>query len=259
MTNSDIITAVEARFPLSGQESWDNSGWQCGDPEAECTGVLLCVDVSEAILDEAKQRGCNLVVAHHPLIFNAVRSIVSDGGRVNPCVMQAIAGGISIYSSHTACDCAPGGVSYADGLLLGLESLETLDTESGLGVIGNLPEPMPWRGFLDKVKSTFGIPCLRHSAVPADDFTVSRVAICGGAAAEFLPLAYERGAQAYVTADCKHNTFPDVGRRPIILVDAGHFETEVCTKELFYRAITEKFPNFAVWKSTTEQNPVKYY
>lgn len=259
MTNSDIISAVEARFPLSGQESWDNSGWQCGDPEAECTGVLTCVDVTEAILDEAKQRGCNLVVAHHPLIFTATRSIIADQGRVNPCVIGALTRGITVYSSHTSCDCAQEGVSHEDGLMLGLTDMETLDPESGLGVIGNLPAPLPWRDFLDKVKSTFGIPCLRHSAVPDGDFTVSRVAICGGAAAEFLPLAYERGAQVYVTADCKHNTFPDVGRRPVILVDAGHFETEVCTKELFYRAITEKFPNFAVWKSTTEQNPVKYY
>jgi putative NIF3 family GTP cyclohydrolase 1 type 2 len=81
--------------------------------------------------------------------------------------------------------------------------------------------------------------------------------MCGGSAAEFMPQAIERGAQAYITADCKLNQFLDL-TDDILLIDSGHFETEQCTKEIFYRVISEKFPNFAVCKSTVERNPVQF-
>lgn len=259
MTNAEIISAIEAACPPEGQESWDNSGWQCGTPAAVCTGALLCVDVTEAILDEAVRRGCNLVIAHHPLLFRATRQVVEGDDRVGSCLVKALASGISVYSAHTSCDCAPDGVSFEMGRMLGLEDVRVLDDASGLGVTGTLPAPMPWRAFLDRAKDVFGTPALRFSAPPADDFEVRCVALCGGAGADLLPAAYDKGAQILVTADCKFNTFHDVGRRRIMLVDAGHYETEACTKEIFYRAITEKFPNFAVCKSSDEANPVKYY
>ena len=259
MTNSEIISAIEQACPPSCQEEWDNSGWQCGTPGADCTGALLCVDVTEAILDEAVRRRCNLVIAHHPLLFRATRQVVEGDDRVGSCLVKALANGISIYSAHTSCDCAPAGVSIQLGHILGLADLRVLDNASGLGAIGTLPAPAPWRQVLGRVKDTLAIPALRHSAPPADDFTITTVALCGGSGADLLPLAYAQGAQMLITADCKFNTFHDVGRRHIMLVDAGHYETELCTKEIFYRAITEKFPNFAVCKSTDEANPVKYY
>ena len=259
MTHSDIIAAMETVCPLDAQESWDNSGWQCGNPQATCTGALLCVDVTEAILDEAATRGCNLVIAHHPLLFRATRQVLEGDDRVGSCLVKALASGITVYSAHTSCDCARRGVSFEMGRMLGLDDLRPLDDTSGLGAIGTLPAPMPWERFLHTVAERFGVPVLRHSAAPAPGFEVATVALCGGAGADLLPLAYDKGAQVLVTADCKFNTFLDVGRRAIMLVDAGHYETELCTKEIFYRAITEKFPNFAVCNSSVEENPVKYY
>lgn len=255
MTNRGITDVIETIAPLSLQESWDNSGWQTGDPDAECTGVLLCVDVTPAVLEEARQKGCNLVIAHHPLIFKGLRQITGRD-RVERCVCQAIKDGISVYSSHTAVDCAPAGVSWEMAALLGLSDVQPLDG-SGLGVIGDMPEAIPWRDFVAKVKEAFGATTVKCSRVPFDGMMVRRIGLCGGAGAEFLPEALRRGAQAYVTADCKLNQFLDHAD-DILLVDAGHFETEQCTKEIFYRAISEKFPNFAVWKSTVEKNPVVY-
>lgn len=255
MTNREITDAIEEFAPLSLQESWDNSGWQVGTPDRECTGVLLCVDVTPTVMAEARRRGCNLIVAHHPLLFRGLKQITGTD-RVQRMVAEAIAGGISVYSSHTATDCAPGGVSWEMARRLGLENTEGLDT-SGLGVTGDLPAPLPWRDFAAKVKQAFGCHAVKCSRVPFDGWEVSRVGLCGGSAAEFLPLAIARGAQAYVTADCKLNQFIDHAE-DILLVDAGHFETEECTKDLFYRVISEKFPNFAVWKSTDEQNPVLF-
>lgn len=259
MTNRDIIGAIEEICPLEGQESWDNSGWQCGSPDAECTGVLLCVDVTEAILDEATRRGCNLVVAHHPLLFHPARRVIEGDDRVGSCLVKALRAGISIYSAHTSCDCARRGVSVVMAEMLGLDDIAPLDDASHLGAIGRLAAPLPCHDFLDKVCRVFGTPVLRCSQEPDTPFLIETVALCGGAGADLLPTAYDKGAQVLVTADCKFNTFLDVGRRRIMLVDAGHFETELCTKQIFYRAITEKFPNFAVCKSADEANPVKYY
>lgn len=255
MTNSDITAIIESVCPLEAQESWDNSGWQVGNPSAECRGVLLCVDVTEEILDEARRRGCNLVIAHHPLLFHATRRITGRD-RVERCVAQAFRDGISVYSAHTSCDCARTGVSVEIARILGLAYLGPL-TPSGLGAVGTLPCPMHWREFISMVKHRLGIPCVRISLPPDDNLTIATVAICGGAGADLLPAAIDAGAQVLVTADCKHNQFLD-HTGSIMLVDAGHFETEQCTKEIFYRAITEKIPNFAVWKSAAEKNPVLY-
>ncbi len=255
MTNREIINAIEEFAPLSFQEAWDNSGWQLGEPDAECTGVLLCVDVTPPVLLEAARRGCNLIVSHHPLIFKGLKCITGRD-RVERCVAGALRRGISVYSSHTATDCAPGGVSWEMARRLGLKNVEELDS-SGLGVIGDLEPALVWDEFADKVKQAFGARVLKCSRIPFDGWAIGRVGLCGGAAAEFLTQALDRGAQAYVTADCKLNQFIDHAD-DLLLVDAGHFETEQCTKDLFYRVISEKFPNFAVWKSTEEENPVVY-
>lgn len=255
MTNREITDAIEEFAPLSLQESWDNSGWQVGDPDAKSTGTIVCIDVTPAIIAEAVDKGCNLIISHHPLIFKGVRQITGRD-RVERCIAMALREGISIYSSHTATDCAPNGVSWEMARRLGLQQTKGLDP-SGLGVIGELATPLPWRDFVKLVKDRFGANCVRCSHVPFDKLEICRVGLCGGAAAEFLPLALSRGAQAYVTADCKLNQFLDHAD-DILLVDSGHFETEECTKEIFYRVISEKFPNFAVWKSTVERNPVVY-
>ena len=75
MTNREITDTIEEFAPLSLQESWDNSGWQLGAPDATCSGVILCVDVTPDIIREAKEKGCNLIVSHHPLMFKGVKQI----------------------------------------------------------------------------------------------------------------------------------------------------------------------------------------
>lgn len=255
VTNRDIIAAIEEVAPLTLQESWDNSGWQVGNPDAPCTGALLCVDVTDEIIDEALDRHCNLIVAHHPLIFKGIKQITGRN-RVERCIARCFVNGISVYSSHTAIDCAPHGVSIEMAMRLGLDSIEPLEP-NGLGAVGNLPQPLNWRELVDKVKSTFSIPAVKVSRTPEDGAVISRVAMCGGAGGDLIPAAIGAGAQAFITADTKLNQFIDY-RDDILLIDAGHFETEQCTKDLFYWAISKKFPNFALWKSDTELPPVLY-
>ena len=115
----EVTAALEHLAPLRLQDEWDNSGLQVGFPEAEIDSVLVCLDVTEAIVDEAIAAKCNLIVSHHPLIFKALRQ-VSDATYQQRCVVKALAAGISIYSAHTSLDNAPGGVNHRIAALLGL-------------------------------------------------------------------------------------------------------------------------------------------
>lgn len=254
IVHDDIIAVIERVCPLAGQESWDNSGWQVGNPADATTGVVLCVDVTEDIIAEAVVRGANLVIAHHPLLFRGAKRLTGRD-RVERCVAAAFRHGVSVYSAHTSCDCARDGVSVEMARMLGLGGIEPLE-ESGLGATGRLAAPMPWRDFVAHVKMTFGTEVARVSRPADDGLTVQTVALCGGSGGD-LAARTSAVADVLVTADCKHNYFLD-NTGDILLVDAGHFETEQCTKQIFYRAITEKFPKFAVWKSAAEKNPVLY-
>jgi len=259
--HQDIIDIIEQAAPRCRQESYDNTGWQCGDPAAPCTGVMLCVDVTQPVIDEARARGCNLIITHHPLLFRATRTIL-PGDRVNDCLISAIRGGIAIYSCHTAIDNTPDyGVSFAMARALGLTAVTTLTPGpvdgSGCGAVGNLRAPLTARQLVELVKRTFGSPVARCSHVPDTYETISRVALCGGAGADFIPDAIRAGAQAYITSDSKHNQFIDLTDR-IFLIDIGHFESEECTKQIFYDIISKKMPTFALYKSTAEINPINY-
>ena len=121
----DIANALEMFAPLPLQEGFDNSGLQIGLTEAEVTGVLLCLDVTEEVIDEAVASGCNLIVSHHPLIFSPLKRI-TGANYVERCILKAMANGIAIYASHTNMDSVPGGVNYRIAEKLGLQNVRIL-------------------------------------------------------------------------------------------------------------------------------------
>ncbi len=261
MTIRDITDTLEAFAPLCYQEEWDNSGYQVGHPDRECTGALLCVDATEEIIDEAVTRGCNLIIAHHPLLFQGIKQILGRN-RVERVTEKAIRHGVTIYSCHTSVDNAPGGVSWTMADMLGLKDTATLSPTgtapgTGCGIVGNLPGPMSPLELVGKVKQTFSSPVARCSQPPSPDEPIARIALCGGAGSDFIGDAIRRGAQAYITSDTKHNYFLDhVG--DIFIIDIGHYESESCTKQIFYHVLSEKFPNFALHYSEIEKNPINY-
>lgn len=121
----DIANALEMFAPLPLQEGFDNSGLQIGLTEAEVTGVLLCLDVTEEVIDEAVASGCNLIVSHHPLIFSSLKRIIG-ANYVERCILKAMTNGIAIYASHTNMDSVPGGVNYRIAEKLGLQNVRIL-------------------------------------------------------------------------------------------------------------------------------------
>ncbi len=257
-----IIGAIESIAPLSLQEAWDNTGMLVGgsDPDRQCTGVMLCVDVTPQVVEEAADRNCNLIISHHPLIFKGLKRI-NGIGRVEESVVMAIRKDIDIYCCHTSIDKAISrGVSQRMASMLGLDNVEVLAPDSanpgaGLGAIGQLPTPLSATQLADRVKSAFGSPVARCSTPPSS--TMTRIALCGGSGGEFIPRAVSLGAQAYINSDTRYHDFSDWGER-IFIVDIGHFESEQCTKQIFSEIIQEKFPNFAHCYFANEKNPISY-
>ena len=261
----EITDAIEQYAPLRLQEEWDNAGIQVGDPEADITGVLLCTDATEAVLAEAIEQGCNLVISHHPLIFHGLKKIM---GRtpVERVVARAIKHDITIYSAHTNMDSAWHGVSFRMADKIGMTGVQFLDgnevppygdgqsTTAGCGVIGDI-EPAPAHVVLKRVKEAFEVGAVRYSG--DRNRIVSRVALCGGAGGFLLDKAVEMGAQLYVTADMRYHDFLDNSQR-IVVADIGHYESEHYTKEIFLEIIQKKNPTFAVTFAKNEINQVNY-
>lgn len=267
MKLGNIIDALERFSPLAWQEEYDNSGLQVGlfdeaglplGREAGVTGVLVCLDITEAVIDEAAARGCNLVVSHHPLIFRPLKN-VSGITYQQRCVAKALRLGVALYAAHTNLDNAPGGVSWEMASRLGLQNLRPLvpiDAESGSGVIGVLPQPVPAEEFVRTLAAVFNAPHLRYclptasfsspaseAATPSACLTgtacplIRTVALCGGSGGEYIPDAIAAGADCYVTGEIRyHDYFEAEGR---MLVALGHYESEQYTTDLLCRKLQE--------------------
>jgi len=126
----------------------------------------------------------------------------------------------------------------------------------GSGIVGDLPEPLSGPAFLEKLKQVFGLPMIRHTAIP--DKAVNRLALCGGAGSFLISKALAAGADAYITGDLKYHEFFDADGR-LLLCDIGHYESEQFTIDLLREELAQKFPTFAVLKTGVRTNPVHYF
>ena len=258
-TVKEIATAIEAAAPLCLQESYDNSGLQIGREGNSVDSVLVCLTPTEAIVNEAIERGCNLIVSHHPLLFRGLKRI-SDATATERIAVQAIRHNISLYAAHTNLDSTAEGVSADIAQALGMTDVEPLvptapGASTGLGTIGEMPAPVPVLEFLRQLQKVFGVKALRYSAT-TPKIVIRRVAVCGGSGSSFITDAIARGADAYVTGDLGYHDFDSYGSE-ILLADIGHFESELGARKLLRSILEEAFPDLAVMTADCETNPVK--
>ncbi len=359
----DILKEIERYAPLPLQEGFDNAGVQVGDANQAVTGVLLCLDVTEEVLDEALEKACNLIIAHHPLAFKPFKSL-TGASYVERCMMKACKHDLVIYAAHTNLDNALGGVNYRLAELIGLRNVRVLSPlrgallklvtfvpeahaeimrntlfnagagsignydacsynslgdgtfraqegchpfcgevgelhvekevriemilpafkkasvmrallsvhpyeepafdfyplsntwdQVGSGVVGELPEEEDELSFLLRIKDLFDVGCVKHSRFTGRP--IREVALCGGSGAFLVKDAIAYGADVFITGEAKYNDFYDVEDH-ILLAVIGHYESEICTKDIFYDIISKKFPTFAVHFSNVNSNPVNY-
>ena len=239
-----VIDALEQFAPLPLQESYDNAGLQVGLTEAEISGALLCLDVTEAVVDEAVQKGCNLIVAHHPLIFRKLAH-VSDGSYVERAV--------------TNMDNALDGVNFKMAEKMGLADLQPLQGPvvdgKWCGVVGTLPAPMPAEAFIRMLKERFGVASVRANELLRRE--VCRVALCGGAGSFMLADALRAGADAFVTGEMGYHEFFGHEQHIQICV-IGHYESEQYTTEIFRDIISRECPEVKTSIAETQTNPIVY-
>lgn len=251
----DIISAIEEAAPLNCREEWDNCGLIAGAADRQCTGVMTALDVTPDVVSQAKAKGCNLVVSHHPLIFKGLKAVNEDTPQ-GKALIEAIKSDISVYCAHTSLDNAPApfGVSHVMAEMFGAECIDVL-SPSGTGVLARLPHPVGTTALARKAALTFTAGGARISA--GNDREVQTVAIGSGACGFLIPEAIGRGAQAIITSDVRYHDFLDYGSK-IFIVDLTHFDTEKCTKEIFKHIISQKITNFADVFSANEHNPIEY-
>ena len=256
----EIISLIEDYAPLKLQASFDNSGLLCGDPERELTSILLCIDVTEEVVKEAIDKGHNLIISHHPLIFSGLKHI-TPATYVERCVIDAIKHDITIYAAHTNMDVVANGVSGRMADKLDLYHRQILQPEgdpvdgNGFGIIGELQQPVESMAFLQQVKEIFRCDRLRYTTPHTS--SIQRVAVCGGAGASFFKQALAGQADIYISGDFKYHDFFLTENR-IMIADIGHYESEQFTKEIFYEILTKKISKFAVQFSEINTNPIKY-
>ena len=203
MTIKEITEAIEAFAPLSLQESYDNSGLIVGRPSDEVHKALLAVDVTDEVMDEAEQEGCDIIITHHPIIFHPLKRL-NSANMVERCVERAIRKGIALYACHTNLDSTPNGMSWRLASMLGIKDIEILQPtsseQSGFGVVGNLHKSMPTLEFLHKVMEITGAKVVRHSDIATP--SVSRVAVCTGSGAFLIGEARRAMAEVFITSVC---------------------------------------------------------
>ena len=256
-----MLSALERFAPLPLQESWDNAGLQLGLTEAEVSGALLCLDVNEAIVDEAIRKGCNLIVSHHPLLFRGLKQI-SGQDYVQRCVIKAIKHDIVVVSMHTNMDNAQNGVNWKMAERLGLENnrffaQKTVDgLEAGSGVIGDLPAEMDARAFVELVKKQFRCECAMCNELLQRP--IRKVALCGGAGDFLLPDALHEGADAFITGEMHYHQYFGYEQRIQICV-IGHYQSEQYTSEIFRDIIARECPDVRTEIAETSTNPIYYY
>ncbi|MBK8956337.1 MAG: Nif3-like dinuclear metal center hexameric protein [Saprospiraceae bacterium] len=258
---SELAGFLEEIAPLHLQESYDNSGIICGDLTWDIRGVLCALDATEDIVKEAHQRGCNVVVSHHPIIFKGIKKI-QYRHYVDKAIIYAIKNDIALYAIHTNLDnVLANGVNQKIASKLQLNELKILapsgpDGQTGTGICGELSTAMDAGLFLDYLKEKLQTACVRHTRILSKP--IKKVAITGGSGASWIGSAIAAGADAYITADVKYHEFFEANGQ-ILICDVGHFESEQFTIELLAGLISEKFRNFAAHCANLNTNPIQYF
>lgn len=255
------VKTIESRLfefaPREKAMEWDNVGLLVGDPSAEVTRVLVSLDITEAVADEAIRLGAQLIVAHHPIMnckWLPVQTVRNDTPQGH-LLMKILSAGISAICMHTNLDVAKGGVN--DALA---ETLKLIDpgplSEDGVGRIGSLPEPLSLPRFAASVAQALHCSGLRYADAGKP---VSHVAVGGGACGDYVEKALESGCDTFVTADLGYHAFLDAGPKGINLIDAGHFPTEDVVCPVLIRFLKERFPALEIKKSASHREVIQYY
>ena len=223
MRAGQIFDKLCTLAPLESQMDFDNCGFAVGDALQEVDTVLVALDMSMPVAEEAARLGAQLIVTHHPLLFMPLKELRLGAGAAGDIAVRLIKENIGAIGLHTNFDIAPGGVNDQLAQALGLENTTVLDETTGIGRIGELSAQQNIADFAHFVKKTLGAKFVRYAAGKGP---VHRVAVAGGAGEDWFYMARQAGCDTFVTSEVSHHLFLEAAYFGLHLVDATHFATE---------------------------------
>ena len=249
-TVKQLYDLLDRKAPFRTQMDFDNAGFLVGRGDRTVTRVLVALDITPEVIAEAAEKGCQLILAHHPVIWGKLGQ-VTDESATGRKVLALIEKGIAAICAHTNLDAAQGGVNDLLAQAVGLGEVEQLHQDGvdpigrpyGIGRVGVLPRPIPVRAFAAEVKQALGAASVRFVDAGRP---VRRVAVGGGSCGNMLPEALSKGCDTFLTADVKYDVFLEAKTLGVNLLDAGHFATENVVCAPLAEQLRRHFPDVRV-------------
>jgi dinuclear metal center YbgI/SA1388 family protein len=264
----DIDKIMEERAPSKLKEDYDNVGLMVGDMESEITSILVALDCTMQVINEAKEKKCNFILTHHPLLFKKPANITKDT-LLGKKIIEIIKNDTNVYSSHTNLDSVKGGINDTIMKLLGFDKYNTIelsekrdceDQVSGIGRIAELREAVTVDEMCHRVKECLNIPFLRYSG--SGDKKVKKIAVINGSGQSYFNDAKKLGADCIITGDTTYHYVSDLEEEEIAVIDAGHFGTEWPAVEILAKWLNNiielKGYKNSVFISESNKNTYKY-
>lgn len=230
----ELLETFEEFWPVSGADDWDAPGLVCGAPTQRVSRILLTVDITDEVVDEAVNGGFDLIVAHHPLLLRGVKTVAEETAK-GLVLSKAIRANLAIFAAHTNADTVPRGVSAALAEAFGLRNIRPLvetGPQIGHGRIGNLELPTTLGAFAKAMARVLPPTASGVRVAGSFDSQIRNVALCGGAGDSFIDSAYASGADVYITSDLRHHPVQEAleraraERRSFSVIDISHWAAE---------------------------------
>jgi dinuclear metal center YbgI/SA1388 family protein len=245
----DIINFTETFAPLATAMDFDNCGLLVGGKDCAVTKAIVALDITDSVINEAVKLGAELVISHHPVIFNPVKSVDN-----NSVIYKLAQNNLSALCLHTNLDLSPEfGVNTCLAEAVGVKN--GMFAEGECLFIGELEKEQTPEEFALNVKSSLNCKGLRYTAVKDK---IKTVAICSGSGGDYAPLAKEYNADVLLTGEIRHHEILIANAIGISVVDAGHFKTEDIVIEPLCQKLNEKFPDVEFIKSKTCTDGIEY-
>lgn len=261
-TVKEVFNFLDQKAPFRYQMDFDNAGFLVGRGERPVQRILVALDITPAVIDEAITRDCQLIVAHHPVIWGSLGQ-VTDESTTGQKVLTLAEHGIAAICAHTNLDAVEDGVNTQLARKLGLEKTVPLEADGtdelgrpyGIGRVGEFPTAMSLRDFAQQVKTALSLEGIRSmdAGVP-----VRRVAVGGGACGGMLPQVKAMGCDTFLTSELKHDVYLEAQALGINLLDAGHYSTETVVCPALVAWLREAFPEVSVEMATKQQEVFTY-
>jgi len=256
----EICDYLNSICPENLAEEWDNVGFLIGDKKSEVTKIMVCLDVDLSVAKEACENKANLIISHHPVIFNPVKRLTEDNEKL---LRYLIKNDISVYSAHTNLDVVSDGLNDLLAKKIGLEKCEILVPTKefngkmcGYGRFSKLEKPQKLKDVLKNIKQSLGNENLKFSG--NEEKIIEYVAVNSGGGSSMMEFCFDKKIDLYITGDFKYNLIRDAYENDFAIVDAGHYETEIIAMDWFHEKLTEKFSDIEIIKSCENKNPVNF-